>query len=58
MAITVTWAKYLQELPDYQSIVTDEKYLATWTNYLKKNESNIPTNELIVIPNNIRINNQ
>ncbi|WP_314067539.1 hypothetical protein [uncultured Vagococcus sp.] len=58
MAIKIEWAKYLVESTNYQQIVTDEKYLSSWREYLEKKENELPMNELVVIPNKLVINDQ
>jgi hypothetical protein len=56
MTIIISWAKYLREEPEYSTIVNDTNYIKAWDNYLQAHK--LPTNELVVIPNKLLIENK
>lgn len=54
----IEWAKYLRETPEYEPMIVDQKYIATWKEFLEQKEPDFPSNELVIISGNMTIDNQ
>lgn len=55
--MNIKWAKYLQEIPEYDAMIIDKNYIAAWKEFLEQNKDQFPVNKLVIISGNLTIKN-
>ncbi|MBP2099113.1 hypothetical protein [Enterococcus rivorum] len=53
--MNIEWAKYLQEIPEYKTMINNQEYIDAWESFLDQQETNLPSNELIVVAGNMTV---
>lgn len=56
--MNIRWAKYLQKIPEYETMIIDKNYIAAWKEFLEHNKDNLPANELVIITGDMTIKNE